>query len=632
MQQTGAMSGLGFFMRPVRWRDTRPSVILDAMNPDHFVLTRWRACAALVMVCLCVSVTHAGSAAAGAFADHSPAFVKTLIRAGSSVLALRIIDLEQARQGEDWLKWERLRIDAYKTAGSWAALAARARSMPAKLSQAGQRYVLTEIALAELARGDGAAAMAHLRTLLWRTGGSREQRARWRRLVIRAYLVDGRVGDAHAALLKYQHDFRAHGDSWQLLRAQVLMRHGEYGRAYRLLADVRTDSARLARLYAGLVSKRYKPAQVLKQAGRLVANKRLDDHQRQAAWLVMSKAAMRGQNPALGIDYLEKALHEHAPVRHRGDVFYINGAMLWRAYLDLGARLGNGAGLVEGDDAGWLGAAEAATGKSSIAARALYATIAARAETRAARTIGHRRLAEMLVRLERGHTLRQLYLPGLQAPAPKLALEEAPDDMRYYLAIEALKAQDLALAARLMRDLKIAPVGEPVNDWLLRRARTLIFAGDTEPALRLLEQIIASEGDFTPAFSQRLMQVLFDLQEMDQHQAAHALMVPLYARLKNQRLERELLFWMAESQAALGAHKLAAELYLRSAYHGMPTGGDMWGQSARFHAAEMLAQAGFVEDARTVYGTLLRVSSDDKRRALLARKMQRLWLHRQAKP
>ncbi|MEK7712357.1 MAG: hypothetical protein AAB312_04795, partial [Pseudomonadota bacterium] len=78
--------------------------------------------------------------------------------------------------------------------------------------------------------------------------------------------------------------------------------------------------------------------------------------------------------------------------------------------------------------------------------------------------------------------------------------------------------------------------------------------------------------------------------------------------------------------AALGDHQQAAELYLRSATYQHPTGGDMWGQTARYHAAEELGKAGLTQDARLVYQALLRHADDAKQRAVIERNIQQLWL------
>ena len=91
-------------------------------------------------------------------------------------------------------------------------------------------------------------------------------------------------------------------------------------------------------------------------------------------------------------------------------------------------------------------------------------------------------------------------------------------------------------------------------------------------------------------------------------------------------MQREILYWIADSRAALGAHQQAAELYLRSAAYQHPTGGDMWGQTARYHAAEQLGKAGLTRDARLVYRALLKHTEDAKQRAVLERNIQQLWL------
>jgi hypothetical protein len=94
----------------------------------------------------------------------------------------------------------------------------------------------------------------------------------------------------------------------------------------------------------------------------------------------------------------------------------------------------------------------------------------------------------------------------------------------------------------------------------------------------------------------------------------------------NPRTQREILYWIAESKAALGEPQQAAELYLRSASYNHPTGGDMWGQTARFHAAEQLGRAGLTQDARLVFQALLRHTADAKQRAVIERQIQQLWL------
>ena len=59
---------------------------------------------------------------------------------------------------------------------------------------------------------------------------------------------------------------------------------------------------------------------------------------------------------------------------------------------------------------------------------------------------------------------------------------------------------------------------------------------------------------------------------------------------------------------------------------------DQWAKSARYQAAQMLAKAGYIEDARNLYQGLLNATSDPSQQALLRHAMQQLMLLPQAKP
>ena len=86
------------------------------------------------------------------------------------------------------------------------------------------------------------------------------------------------------------------------------------------------------------------------------------------------------------------------------------------------------------------------------------------------------------------------------------------------------------------------------------------------------------------------------------------------------------MFWMADSLAAQGRHVEAARLYLKSAMLPDPHAMDPWAQTARYQAAEALAEAGLRDDARFVYEALLAVTAEPDRQAVLRRSIQQLWL------
>ena len=80
---------------------------------------------------------------------------------------------------------------------------------------------------------------------------------------------------------------------------------------------------------------------------------------------------------------------------------------------------------------------------------------------------------------------------------------------------------------------------------------------------------------------------------------------------------------MGESQIGEGRFAQGADLFLQSSeVAGQQL--DLWGQSARFRAAEALVEAGLLQDAFNVYRSLLKESSDENRQLQLRQKLQNL--------
>jgi TolA-binding protein len=201
-----------------------------------------------------------------------------------------------------------------------------------------------------------------------------------------------------------------------------------------------------------------------------------------------------------------------------------------------------------------------------------------------------------------------------------------PAYVRYRLADLALAGYDIAFAGRLMHGLETPPNGEDQEVWALRRARVLVYAGRYADARQLLTGLLNGKKKINDEFAERLLQVIFDFQAAQRQGDAIALLEQLWRQVDNPRTQREILYWIAESRAAQGEYQQAAELYLRSATYQHPTGGDMWGQTARFHAAEALGKAGLTQDARLVFQALLKHTADAKQRAVIERSIQQLWL------
>ena len=550
--------------------------------------------------------------------------VESLLVGGARQLALQYIDRNQNAESDadTWQHWERLRIRLYRERRDWSAISDRAKTIPRQMPMPFRQWLLTEAAEAELNAGNAGDARRYLRALIWRSGGKGVQLAHWRRLVIRSYLLDDRIDDAQTALLRYKLDYRATSDAWQLLHARVLMRARDYERAFRILGDIQSVDGKLLRLYSALHAGIYQPDRVIKRCQRLAGRSRLSDEQRQQIWVMAAAAARYINDNKRAVAFLELALNAGYKDAPNDPFFAVAPDHLWQAYFELAETVGNRERLLVGNDAPWLEQAEALAATDAVTSRAIYGFVSIRGGLESARQTAHQRLSTALLADDKATVARGLYSRSRFIGSGK----NLPDNVRYQLANEALKVHDIQLAARWMKGLQTPPAGEDVDQWMLRRARTMVYAGETQSAFGLLQKMLASHQNLDVKLAKKTIQVLFDLQAMREHDKAYQLMGRVYSLVDQPSMRRELLYWMAESKDALGEHEKAAELYLRSATTGQPTGGDLWGQSARFQAAESLGRAGMVSDARSIFGQLLRITQDAKRRALIERKLDQLWL------
>jgi hypothetical protein len=551
-----------------------------------------------------------------------------LARGGAPHLALKVLEgnppplTDIAR----WSAWERRRGEILRALRDWEALARRAGELPAVAPAALRRAVLFEAAEAKLAQRDTPGALAVLRRIIWREGPAVADLARAQRLVIRAYLTDDNLADARSALARYRAQ-HGRGEAWQALHAEVLLRSAEPGAAFEVLAGAQSHEARLLRLAAALRARLYAPGDVIATAGRLAGELRSQPELRRQAHAVAAEAAARAGDREARVRLLEAALAAEAAAYEAGvvpdrRVFAASANDLWSAYEELGEASGNAARLVIGNDRDWLAHAKGQTAGNAPVGRALYAFLT-RAGSERTRDAAHAGLAGSLFAEGAGAVAQLLYTHSDRYREPGAV----PAVVRYRLADKALADRNIRLAAALVRDLKQPPPDDQDPDgWILRRARILIYADDDHEATALLSNLLESKRKPDDNFAERYVQVLFDLQAVRRHREALALLEGLYARVASERMRRELLFWRADSQSALGRHREAAELYLRSATYGGVNGEDPWGHTARFHAAGELARAGLVEDARDVYARLLESTPDPKRRLILERQVQQLWI------
>jgi len=191
-----------------------------------------------------------------------------------------------------------------------------------------------------------------------------------------------------------------------------------------------------------------------------------------------------------------------------------------------------------------------------------------------------------------------------------------------------------------MQGLDTPPPDTADTAWQLKRAHVFILGGNPDAGVAALKELLAAKGVPPPATTAAgakpstpapvdaddVLQVLFDLQTLHRDRDA----IPFFEALLEMKLEpeqrRQMLYWTADSYKALGDYSKAAELYLRSAMLLDPYSMDQWAQTARYQAAQALAKAGYVDDARNLYKGLMNATRDPAQQAVLQHDLQQLML------
>jgi hypothetical protein len=305
-------------------------------------------------------------------------------------------------------------------------------------------------------------------------------------------------------------------------------------------------------------------------------------------------------------------------------LFSLSAEALWQGYLGYADRVGNREQLLLGDDAAWLKAADQTDVRYPVRKRSLYAMLALRGREAGMREQAHQAL---LVQFEQMGDdgvvlLRRIYLDskrfGNGAPLPRA--------IAYRLVDEAIKGAELGLASRLLQQLPQPPGGTELFAWQMRRAKVFLLAGDYVQADGLLSALMPNAGGLSDGQRDQVIQLLFDLQAVGEHERAFRLLSAMYQNVPAIKLRRELLFWMADSRKAQGMHREAARLYLQSATLEDNNSMDPWAQTARYQAAKSLTEASLSGDAAFIYRQLLKITENPERRSVLRHELQQLRL------
>jgi hypothetical protein len=576
---------------------------------------------------LIYSTLALGSVASGEPSDPQFQRVEFLIQNGAPDLALRFLSNLQPdpSDSQKWMDWERLRFTIYREKRDWDAVEKRLEVLPSELPAHFMHTLLTQGIEVLIDSGRGDSVRPFLRELLWLGSYDSIQVMHWRRLAIRSYLSEGLLEDAQSAMASYQREFLPNDAGWSLLYARVLLQAGHPAKAADYLATVQSEEGRFLRLLSRLRSKTDSPSQVIKQARATLTKLPSDSPLRASLRALMAEAALYSDDLTVRVDALEHFYQLPMPTHLRG-LFEYDVDQLWQAYIRLGEKTGNAANLLIGDDEPWLRLAESVSSAEPVKERSIYALLAERTSNLVDQEAHHLRFYLSLKQSRLEDTAIRLYTDKGRFSD----IQQIPKAVRLQLVNLALARRNITLAASMAVDL--SDVGEEIDHlgWSLKRARLAIYTGKFEDGVQILRDLINDNATFNRESVDRILQVVFDLQAVDYQRAAYALLSELYQRTSERGQQREILFWMGDALRGDDRFDSAAEHYLRSALFDYD-GRDMWGQTARYRAAETLTDAGFVEDARRIYHSLLEDTADPKRKAILERSMQQLFLKNQGK-
>ena len=444
----------------------------------------------------------------------------------------------------------------------------------------------------------------------------------WRRLVIVSYLKDGRIEDARIAMLRFDQDFHSKDESWLLLRATVLIQTERYEQAIQVLEGQQgwqaKNTALLAQFHAGQVTAK----DLWKRVKKALTNKDASSEELATLW-ALAVFASEKMSPVDRVVALEQYFKSStgSPI----PLFDFKVDRLWQAYAEYADLVGNRSELLVGDDTRWLEVAQKTAQATPIKARSLYALLMA--SSLASEVInpaaeGYLKTFSQIEEPER-NLLNQLF----NHSDTFTDASRIPPLMRYQLVDLALKNGDITEATRLMSGLTTYPDGTDRLSWQLRQSRVLILGGRYDEGNQIMQALISEYAEPNAENTDKILQVLFDLQTVNLHEEVIQHLNRLLAIGVEARQHREILFWIGDSYKALEKYDQAALLYLQSAMLPDPEAMDPWAQTARFNAAESLQKSGLVDDSRRIYEALLSITQEPARRALLNHNIQQLWLN-----
>jgi len=481
--------------------------------------------------------------------------------------------------------------------------------------------VLERLARTHQKNGDFIAARAGVRVLLLMKDTDPVRVARLRRLLIQNYVDAGLLEDAESASMRYQEEYLPDDTQWNLLRGQILVENGEPSKAVVQLVGLQDQKARLMLALARLNEGSMDPDSVIRY---LEVKDKLIVQSEELDWFrmgIICEAARLADSPRIRARMLESLLA--AGVKKIPMFPEFDPVLLLEAYTDVAMIEGNESHLLLGNDKDWVEYAAALPVNRNDIARAIYALLLQNQPSDAVAKAANEGLIELLLNEDRYGVVVALY----SDEGPFGQIPEVDEALLLRFSRIALDRADYSIAVDIAKTLRVTPTGITKWSWQLQVARLEIFAGKSQDGARRLLSILGDAEDLDEKQLDQLLQVVFDLQTISRHDLALEVFQEVGQFTRTLRQRRELLFWMGESQIGQQRYAQGADLFLQSAEEGSQQG-DLWGQSARFRAAEALVDARLFEDAFNIYQILLLESQDKNRQFQLRQKLQEINLRR----
>ena len=558
-------------------------------------------------------------------------------------LALSYIKREQPEYNKEdpvvWLYWEQKRISLLKYMRHWKALDQRVTEQLENLSSfkvatTDRNWFLTAQLQALIELKQFSEALAKTRQLLWNASSlvRANTYAAWRRIIIQIYLDQSHINDAQIAMRRYQQDYgelqNEDGVSWIQLQAELLIQLKQYDEAIRLLKQIKKPEAQALVLLAKINAKLISPLNALDSAQLVLASLNEGDARKNLFQYVALVSAVAADDVDQAILLLEVLLSGQSQmltdslIRIGG--VKINADTLWALYLRKGNIVANRKGLLKGNDVNWYTLGSNLFESDPLTAKSIFAVLSIKA-----RQTQHRELAmkQMVKLMDINQQPLELVNHLFTESTFITRISDVVPEVRYRLIDFNLSRSNVKAAATLMADLKQPPQDQPQFDWNLRRARVLILSGSFEQGASVLSGMLNNEG-MESLQAEKYLQVVFDLQAVEQYEISLVLFNQLQNLVDDVRLNRELMFWKAESYHGLKQYEQAAFLFLKSA-RSPDNVYDPWYHTATFRAAESMFEAKLYEDANQRYLHLLKITQNAARKAVIRQRLQAIQLKRQ---